>query len=52
MATKRVSEDSDISPSKRVAGLKIDDAFTTRCIDNIRVLCADMVEKANSGHPG
>jgi transketolase len=24
----------------------------TRCIDTIRVLSADIVEKANSGHPG
>jgi hypothetical protein len=28
------------------------DAFETRCIDTVRVLSADMVEKAKSGHPG
>lgn len=26
--------------------------FKTKCVDTIRVLSADMVEKANSGHPG
>lgn len=35
--------------SKRV---KSDGVNTTKCIDTIRVLCADVVEKANSGHPG
>jgi len=28
------------------------DDFEVRCINTIRVLTADMVEKANSGHPG
>lgn len=32
--------------------LKMTDAFTQKCINTIRVLSADMVEKANSGHPG
>lgn len=32
--------------------LKMADAFTQKCINTIRVLSADMVEKANSGHPG
>jgi transketolase len=27
-------------------------AFRKKCVDTIRVLCADMVEKAKSGHPG
>lgn len=27
-------------------------ASATRCIDTIRVLGADIVQKANSGHPG
>jgi transketolase len=26
--------------------------FKKRCIDTVRILAADMVEKANSGHPG
>ena len=31
---------------------KMADAFTQKCINPIRLLSADMVEKANSGHPG
>lgn len=27
-------------------------AFELKCINTIRVFCADMVQKANSGHPG
>ena len=54
MTSKRAAEESvDVTPSKKAAIMTADsDAMTTRCIDNIRVLCADMVEKANSGHPG
>lgn len=44
--SKRPSDDvEDVTVSKV---MKTTD-LTTRCIDNIRVLCADMVEKANSG---
>lgn len=28
------------------------DEFTERCINTIRLLCVDMVQKAKSGHPG
>ena len=49
MASKRAAEEVSDSSNKVMKGT---DAMTVRCIDNIRVLCADMVEKANSGHPG
>lgn len=42
-------------PSKRKAdGSEVpgDAALIAKCVDTIRVLSADMVEKANSGHPG
>jgi transketolase len=54
MSGKRTADDNiNTTPSKKIAVMKLDDdAMTIRCIDNIRVLCADMVEKANSGHPG
>ena len=54
MTSKRAADESlSLTPSKKIAIMKADDdAMTRRCIDNIRVLCADMVEKANSGHPG
>ncbi|KAJ1426263.1 Transketolase, thiamine diphosphate binding domain-containing protein [Ochromonadaceae sp. CCMP2298] len=29
-----------------------ENVLETRCVDTVRVLSADMVEKANSGHPG
>jgi hypothetical protein len=31
---------------------KMDSSFATKCVNTIRVLSADTVEKANSGHPG
>lgn len=42
------------SPSKRsrTTSSSSNDDVVKRCIDTIRVLTADMVEKANSGHPG
>lgn len=43
------------SPSKRsrtTSSSDDNDVVVKRCIDTIRVLTADMVEKANSGHPG
>lgn len=54
MTSKRMANDDvDATPTKKIAIVKADDvAKNIRCIDNIRVLCADMVEKANSGHPG
>ena len=30
----------------------VDSKLATKCINNIRVLAADTVEKAKSGHPG
>ena len=30
----------------------ITDALAARCVNTVRLLSADMVEKANSGHPG
>ena len=51
--TKRTATESlETTPSKKMASMEVDNSMTVRCIDNIRVLCADMVEKANSGHPG
>eukprot|EP01039_Chlorochromonas_danica_P003139 gene3140-3438_t len=36
--------------AKRSRGLSVEDEIT--CVNNVRVLAADLVEKANSGHPG
>ena len=40
------------SPVKRARKDFVDNALSIKCIDTIRVLSADIVEKANSGHPG
>jgi transketolase len=50
MSEKRVSDVPPSPPTKRARSLN--QAEETICVDNIRVLSADMVEKANSGHPG
>ena len=43
---------SQESPAKRAKKGSDDAAMATKCVDTIRVLSADIVEKANSGHPG
>jgi hypothetical protein len=40
------------SPAKKRALPDIDVELANKCINNIRVLAADTVEKAKSGHPG
>lgn len=50
MAEKRSSDSGD-SESKKMR-LSGSSAFVTKCVNTIRVLSADVVEKANSGHPG
>ena len=40
------------SPAKKARQESIDNNISVKCIDTIRVLSADIVEKANSGHPG
>ena len=45
---KRPAEGSEHSSKSH----KGDPKIASRCIDTVRVLSADMVEKANSGHPG
>lgn len=52
MTKRTATELLETTPSKKMASMEVDNSMTVRCIDNIRVLCADMVEKANSGHPG
>lgn len=54
MPRKRTSsEPSSTKKKTRVESLtSIDDQLAHKCIQNIRVLSADIVEKANSGHPG
>jgi len=44
-----------VKESERESNLKTlgnSTELSRKCIDTVRVLCADMVEKAKSGHPG
>ena len=36
----------------KLRSLRTMDALSTRCVNTVRVLSADVVERANSGHPG
>lgn len=45
---KRTAKDGDEGAGKRAK----DDSLSFKCIDTVRVLSAEIVEKANSGHPG
>ena len=47
---KRTGEEN--GSSKRARTDVAFDSVDTRCVDTIRVLSAEMVQKANSGHPG
>jgi len=40
------------SPAKRMKTSTMNPALTEKCVNTIRVLSADTVEKAKSGHPG
>ena len=53
------SKASNSSPASKASKVKQEDPLSekelvlrTLCVDTIRILSADMVEKANSGHPG
>lgn len=50
MAEKRTSTPPIPPATKRSRGITTEDEEV--CVNNIRILSADMVEKANSGHPG
>ena len=50
MTGKRGTEGSHVSPAKKHKAEN--DALANKCINAIRVLSADTVEKAKSGHPG
>lgn len=50
MATKHSVSSPEVSEAKRSRGISHEDEEL--CINNIRTLSVDMVEKANSGHPG
>lgn len=55
MSTKRTQNDQSPSskiPLKRQNTRGESDEFEKKCVDTVRVLSADIVEKANSGHPG
>ena len=53
MPTKEKRSAADLgSSSDKKSKTSPDDEMSLRCIDTVRVLCADVVEKANSGHPG
>jgi transketolase len=52
MADKRVSTSEIFSGPQKKARSMENEQLTARCIDTIRILSADMVEKAKSGHPG
>jgi transketolase len=41
-----------IAKKMRVERPTVDPVLAEKCIRNIRVLAADIVQKANSGHPG
>lgn len=41
-----------MSSESEAKKIRIEAADAASCIDTVRVLCADVVEKANSGHPG
>jgi transketolase len=51
MSTKRSSVSSS-SAAKKAKNESISDELANKCINNIRVLSADTVGKAKSGHPG
>ena len=52
MSVKRSSVSSPGAASKRAKNEVIPDEVAERCINNIRVLSAETVGKAKSGHPG
>jgi transketolase len=54
MPPKRKASDIErLKSPKKESKLSVEAlAFQKRCIDTVRILSADMVEKANSGHPG
>lgn len=55
MSTKRESprENSNDSPiAKKNRSAEDEQQLLKKCIDTVRILGADMVERANSGHPG
>jgi len=43
---------ADTKPSKKAKATGAASVLEQRCVDLIRVLAADMVQQANSGHPG
>jgi transketolase len=47
-----VSEKLFNKPSQLIILISIDTGLEQKCIDTVRVLSADAVQKANSGHPG
>jgi len=51
---KRAAKDSspELKRARHTLQVEIDEPLLHRCVDTIRVLSADIVEKANSGHPG
>lgn len=52
MSTKRSSVSSPGNGAKKAKNETISDEMANKCINNIRVLSADTVCKAKSGHPG
>lgn len=53
MPPKRSGSSSQSSKSKKSAGVPpVDNTLALHCVNTIRVLSADTVEKAKSGHPG
>jgi transketolase len=40
------------APPERIEGLAMTDTLDQQCIDTLRFLSVDMVQQANSGHPG
>ena len=41
-----------MNPTREIEMFKVDSQLDNKAVNTIRMLAADMVEKANSGHPG
>jgi len=54
LSNKRGALSTDASPAKKSkTDVSVDTAaLEKKCVNYIRVLCAEMVQNANSGHPG
>ena len=52
MSTKRPSEEATNGSAAKKGKESLVNALSTKAVNTVRVLSADIVQKANSGHPG